>query len=632
MKRLLSSILLLSSVVAAASPTPDFTFKELGLVPMLHEGRIKPLDTFARIHLLAFYGRSKLPDQSAMQWLAELLFDESRAYDRRVFNVSDYAVVEALGLERTEGHKYSFYELTQGFQSQAETFSQLLNKKEEERTSVQNHMVEVYEKYLRYLEISRSFSVFLPQFEVSSPKLALALTVQPGERLSFRDLMKRKQFEEGIRRLVTSKGAGLTDDEKRELAELSIRYDRAQRDVQTEIFRIIPPQWQHASDLWLAPTALMGSGLGSPESTQYLNLWKGLYEAYHSGDGRKWNETSARILVESQQHAAKVISPWKIRLENAYNRFDFFTYSLALYIASFLALAFSWMIWPQALARWSFGLLAAGGVFHLAGMVMRVVIMGRPPVATLYESIIFVGLTAVVFGLVLERMRRNGLGTLIGAVSGAILQFMGTRYETSGDTMGMLVAVLNTNFWLATHVVTITIGYGSCFVGGVLGHVYLLSRIFKPKDQAKADEVSRNIVGVSLVSLFFTMFGTILGGIWADQSWGRFWGWDPKENGALWIVLWLLFLLHARLCGIVGKIGMAVGMVLTNVIVALAWFGVNLLNVGLHSYGFTSNIATNLALFCGAEILFSIVTYAMAKQKEQLLDKDESLRKGIVQT
>ncbi|MCM2322660.1 MAG: cytochrome c biogenesis protein CcsA [Oligoflexia bacterium] len=606
---------------ALAAPTPEFKYADLGLVPILHEGRVKPLDTFARIHLLAFSGRSKLPGQSAMQWLTELLLDDTRAYERKVFNIADPGVVEALGLERVEGHRYSFLEVTRGLQANSATFQQLLDKKEEERSGTQNHMVEVYEKYVRFLEISRSLSVFLPEFSVASPKLAATLDLPVGEKLSFRDLMKRKKFDEGLRALIMSKGAGLSEDERRELADLSIRYDRAQRDTGSEILRIIPPQWQHADDLWLAPAALLGTGLGSPETTRYLNLWKSLHQAYHGGEGTRWNALTAQILGDSREHASKVVRPWKLSLETLYNRLDLFTWSLALYVLSFLALALSWMAWPKALARASVGLLGVGALSHLAGLTLRIIIMGRPPVATLYESIIFVGLVAVIMGLLLEKMRGNGLGVLIGAVSGAALQFMGTRYETSGDTMGMLVAVLNTNFWLATHVVTITIGYGSCFVGGVMGHIYLLSRILKPAagESARTEEVSRNMVGVALLSLFFTMFGTILGGIWADQSWGRFWGWDPKENGALWIVLWLLFLLHARLAGLVAKVGFAVGMVLTNVIVALAWFGVNLLNVGLHSYGFTKNVAWNLGLFCGGEVLFAVVTYALVKRNEYRL-------------
>jgi ABC-type transport system involved in cytochrome c biogenesis permease subunit len=274
------------------------------------------------------------------------------------------------------------------------------------------------------------------------------------------------------------------------------------------------------------------------------------------------------------------------------------------------------MGWGPLLRRASLAALGVGAGFHTAGIIMRMLIMGRPPVSTLYESIIFVALIAVLFGLILEVVRKNGIGLLISTVAGASLHFIGIGYASEGETMGQLVAVLNTNFWLATHVVTITIGYGCCFVAGIVGHIYLLTHCFRPNDAPRLRELNNNMLGIGLFALFFALFGTILGGIWADQSWGRFWGWDPKENGALLIVLWLLFLLHGRLAGMIKPLGFAFGMVITNIVVAVAWFGVNLLNVGLHSYGFTDSIALNLGLFCGGELLFGIVTYTWARSRQ----------------
>ena len=107
---------------------------------------------------------------------------------------------------------------------------------------------------------------------------------------------------------------------------------------------------------------------------------------------------------------------------------------------------------------------------------------------------------------------------------------------------------------------------------------------------------------LAICALLFTSVGTLLGGIWADQSWGRFWGWDPKENGALLIVLWLIWVLHGRLSGHFKLRGFATALALTNIMVALTWFGVNLLGVGLHSYGFISGIAYGLGGFIIAQI------------------------------
>lgn len=143
-----------------------------------------------------------------------------------------------------------------------------------------------------------------------------------------------------------------------------------------------------------------------------------------------------------------------------------------------------------------------------------------------------------------------------------------------------------------------------------MAHVYLFERIFKPNRKSNAGELFASLRGVCLVALFFSSLGTILGGIWADQSWGRFWGWDPKENGALLIVLWLAWLIHGRLAAKIGELEFVAGMVCTNVVVALAWFGVNLLSVGLHSYGFTDNAALNLFVFCVFEVLIAAGGYA----------------------
>jgi ABC-type transport system involved in cytochrome c biogenesis permease subunit len=257
-----------------------------------------------------------------------------------------------------------------------------------------------------------------------------------------------------------------------------------------------------------------------------------------------------------------------------------------------------------------------GGLsLHAVGLLMRMMILERAPVSTLYESVIFVGFICVLLSMIYEILARNTLGILGASVAGSLLHFIGFSYAADGDSMGMLVAVLNSNFWLSTHVVTITIGYGCSFVSGVMAHFYLLQRFFRPGKKEVASRLFKTLLTLCTISLFFTTLGTILGGIWADQSWGRFWGWDPKENGAMLIVLWLLMLLHGRFSGHLRETGFAGGLALTNIVVALAWFGVNLLNVGLHSYGFTESIAMKLMAFCAFEIFFAVFTVSWLKLK-----------------
>ena len=154
-------------------------------------------------------------------------------------------------------------------------------------------------------------------------------------------------------------------------------------------------------------------------------------------------------------------------------------------------------------------------------------------------------------------------------------------------------------------------------VAGLMGHIYLIYAAIKPNDKKELTKIFNNIYGLTLMALFFTMFGTILGGIWADQSWGRFWGWDPKENGALLICMWQIFMIHMRLTGMVKGAGFSLGMVINIIVVVIAWFGVNLLNVGLHSYGFATGIALNLTLFILFELLLGTGTYYLSRKRNR---------------
>jgi ABC-type transport system involved in cytochrome c biogenesis permease subunit len=172
------------------------------------------------------------------------------------------------------------------------------------------------------------------------------------------------------------------------------------------------------------------------------------------------------------------------------------------------------------------------------------------------------------------------------------------------DTFTVMQAVLDTQFWLATHVVFVTKGYAAVFVAGLLGILYILAGFFtRSLDSDLAKLLTRMTYGVVCYALIFSLIGTVLGGLWADDSWGRFWGWDPKENGALMIVLWTALILHARWDGMVRQRGLAVLAVGGNIVTAWSWFGVNELGVGLHSYGFTEGVLLALGIFVISQLI-----------------------------
>jgi ABC-type transport system involved in cytochrome c biogenesis permease subunit len=216
---------------------------------------------------------------------------------------------------------------------------------------------------------------------------------------------------------------------------------------------------------------------------------------------------------------------------------------------------------------------------------------------------VFVGWGAVLLGLVLERMYRRGFATAIAAAAGFASLIVAHHLTGDGDTMEMMRAVLDSNFWLATHVVTITIGYSGTFLAGAIAIAWVIRRHLARRVDPAADRTLASMAyGIVCFALFFSFVGTVLGGIWADQSWGRFWGWDPKENGALLIVLWNAIILHARWGGYARERGIMAMAIFGNVITSLSWFGVNMLGVGLHSYGFMDKAFWALAAFDGVQL------------------------------
>jgi ABC-type transport system involved in cytochrome c biogenesis permease subunit len=252
-------------------------------------------------------------------------------------------------------------------------------------------------------------------------------------------------------------------------------------------------------------------------------------------------------------------------------------------------------------------------VLHTFALASRIWLTGRPPVVNLYSSAVFIGWACVLAGLGLESLYRMGIGNLVAALAGGLTLMVAYGLD-SGDTMHVLQAVLDTQFWLSTHVVTVTLGYGATFLAGLLGTCAIVHRIwsrYARRDGAGAtkaaqevqDHLYRMTYGVVCFALFFSFIGTVLGGLWADDSWGRFWGWDPKENGALMIVLWNAAVLHARWDRWIGPRGFALFAIGGNVITAWSWFGTNQLGIGLHSYGFTSGVLMLLAGYVVSQLV-----------------------------
>ncbi len=323
---------------------------------------------------------------------------------------------------------------------------------------------------------------------------------------------------------------------------------------------------------------------------------------------------------KKRQKEEAATSDREVRYYNA----GYFHSSLAYFILGFLVLAASWLAPGSRVSKvlvWiASAIIVLALVYNLVGVTERSIIRGRPPITNLYDTIIFITAVVVMLALLIEWATRRGVGLILASLGGAAGIFVSMRYEVkeATDTMDPLQAVLDTNFWLATHVTTINIGYAAGLLAMLLGGYYLIHRFLRPLptvlgsvfrsrplpqsgifDENKDSRdffrsISKMTYGGICFCLFFSIVGTVLGGVWANYSWGRFWGWDPKENGALMICLWSLVILHAKMGGYIRDIGIAVNSIFLGMIVTFSWWGVNNLGIGLHSYGFTDGVWESL--------------------------------------
>ncbi len=310
----------------------------------------------------------------------------------------------------------------------------------------------------------------------------------------------------------------------------------------------------------------------------------------------------------------------KVKAELFYNQNRPLKWAWIVYFLAALLLLLAWIFNNTKFyySGWVFLVLAF--LIHSLGFILRVWISGRPPVSNMYETVIWVPWGAVLFGMGIEYFYRNRVVLFGSAVSAVLMLILADSAPVTLDpTIQPLMSVLRSNFWLTTHVLTVTISYSAFLLAMVLGDINLFLFFKEKKNLKQIKEINLSIYRALQIGVFLLAVGIILGGIWADYSWGRFWGWDPKESGALVAVLGYLALLHARLVGWIAHFGMTAGAVLGFSLVVFAWYGVNFVfGKGLHAYAFGLGGGEYVAAFVLLHyIAVSIVAlYRMKAQKK----------------
>ncbi len=542
-------------------PLSQMQIDEFGRLPVVYEGRAKPLDTVARNMLRYLSLKQEFIDEStsparrapAIKWFLDVVARPEVAVKHKVIRIDNLELLAMLGLERRQGYRYAIDEFSKHFEE--------LERQAELATSREASQLTIYEKKLV-------------------------------------ELVKKLRL---VRLLGLSFDPPTIDHEKpRESLDAAMRQLSALERMQPVL--AVPPASEDAK--WETFAAAWFEGLKdrvrNREPNPAMVSMTTLIVDYGKNDVEGFNSELAKYENWLGQHKPEGFDTRKISFEDYFNHFEPFYWALVLYVAAFVVVALSWLGWTQPLNRAAFWLIVVALGVHTFALVSRIYISGRPPVTNLYSSAVFIGWGGVVLGLVFEMIYRLGIGNVIAAVAGfttlLIANFLAGL--TDGDTLGVLQAVLDTQFWLATHVVCETLGYSTTYIAGLLGLIYIgrgvLTSSLSPE---VGKDLARMIYGTLCFAIFFSFVGTVLGGLWADDSWGRFWGWDPKENGALIIVLWNALVLHARWGGMVRERGLAALAVLGNIVVSWSWFGVNELGVGLHSYGFTEGVMLMLGIF-----------------------------------
>jgi ABC-type transport system involved in cytochrome c biogenesis permease subunit len=547
---------------------------EFGKLPLVYEGRVKPFDTLARNSLRILSNRETFKDkngdtQPAIRWLLDVIANPEAAGEHRVFRIDHPQLLKKLDLERRKKHLYSLDDLLDNISVLAEAANDARKKDSKDRTADERKFIELESKL-------GTFDLLLTTFQPQDLRLEGLDWMTPEDR-------------EKIRAEVVPAMSNLDRIDSRE-PPLAVPPFIGESDEDATSSE----EWETFTRSWTM--SYIGITTFNREySSEPLKLMTEIMIAYKHDKADEFNskvEDYHRWLAKNQP---KEFDADRVSFETFFNNFSPFYYSAFSYLFAFLFAVAALLTWSQPLNRTAFLIILATFFVHTFALVARIYISGRPPVTNLYSSAVFIGWGCVILGMVFESIYRLGIGNIIGAGLGAITLGISHLLAGDGDTFKVLQAVLDTQFWLATHVVCITLGYSTTFLAGALGLYYVLSGIVTTRVTPEASkDLSRMIYGTVCFGIFFSFVGTVLGGLWADDSWGRFWGWDPKENGALLIVLWNAILLHAHWDKMVGPRGLAVLAVGGNVITSWSWFGVNELSVGLHAYGFTEGVWATL--------------------------------------
>lgn len=591
------------------TPKSEFDLDLFGRTPVVMNGRVQPLDSVARNTLLAMNGKRTATYQDgsrhkAIEWLAEVLFEPTKAVERPVFRIHDDGlrailpykepeqrsnVVAALLLgSGSSHHYYSFNEIRGDFEKIRQDAVAASDVESELRNRYQRAVIDLANNVIGFYNLSH--------------------TIHHGQTPSFLEELA------AMREVIP---AAIEETEKQQRGEefdsetlqAMFSFMQVYRTFESEAqFFTHPQPSQDSEEHWLKMSSALDEITRDGAPSEVTLYWATLYDSYRQGDVDTFNETLPKL-----HEAIGQIEPSALKISRAERQFNYlepFYVCIVGYVMVLLLAIFSWPTGSVSLNRAAFWTTFAVFGMHTLGMAYRIYIIGYAPVINLYSSAIYVGWGATLLALIVERIYKNGIGSFVASVVGIASLIVAHHLIDGRDTLEQMKAVLDSNFWLTVHVLTITFGYASTFFAGFIAIFYVIFGVTTKLIDKKLEKMLTSVVyGIICFSTLFSFFGTVSGGIWADQSWGRFWGWDPKENGAVLLVLWNVIILHARWGGFAKTRGIMALAIFGNVVTSWSWMGTNMLGIGLHSYGFMNSAFQYLAGFWVTQIALIALMY-----------------------
>jgi ABC-type transport system involved in cytochrome c biogenesis permease subunit len=620
---------------------PDETLKIAETIPLQDGGRIKPLSAYAGFTMLGLHGARSMEIKGSNNktikikptaWMLDTLFRPELAKKLPTFRIDNSAILEAIGLKtRGKRDRYSYddiepardklFKLAQSYETLKETKSkqgesEALDPSQEQTLA----LAENFRKY-DYLLYYFGFARYGVTLHGSGENGA------PDKRVDFSTVMMVAHDIEVELAQNRAAGKKIESTSRNNLKQIQA----GANDSKFLIF-LLPPA-DPKDRVWKSTGNAMFSVFSDTKQDPSLAIQDiALLESVARSAGES-EASFHKTLVSLRDNLAKraeargeyghVVSEANFYRQNRILR------ALVFFIIATITALVMWTLGKGILGRvlyWTTLVSTfAGLALCVAAITQRSIIMQRPPVGNLYDTITFIAAAVVIFALLIEWMTRLRFALGIAPILGTLLIILSRRYELGDakDYNDPLIAVLDSNYWLTTHVLTVTLGYAAGLLAAFISVIYLLVRGLRllDDDQQARRFFTRASYGMICLTLFLALVGTVLGGIWANDSWGRFWGWDPKENGALLIVLWTLAILHGRLGGYIREWGLHLTAVFTAAVVAFSWWHVNFLNTGLHNYGFTADKKYILFVFYGvvaAVIVFGFIAKAMIESRKAL--------------